>query len=184
VGVAAGHDPAAIRVTGWAGLDGLPAWEPEPGLVLGLTSVSAETVTGGHQHEPNDQLFEALVRLQAQGHRVVVKRHPREQHPRWGRFELDENRSPASAMRRAACVVGVPGTASMSAAAMGVPFIALPTDGVPDFVWQVVRSVGSVDAAVAAVAEDRSRLIPSADVVDRVCGPIGGAAERIVAAWL
>ncbi|WP_433164749.1 hypothetical protein [Kribbella sp. CA-247076] len=170
-----------VRMVGSAQTDDLPAYTPQAGRVLVLTSVTRPDPTG--DAAPGTQLLlDAAAKLAAAGKHIVVGLHPREDRTLWERYEISPLGSvPASAT--AECAIGIPGTVFPIVAAVGVPLVGCvdPELQVPDYILDVCSStIDSPEAAVDAV--QNARPASRGDVFAAV-GPIGGSARRLYSAW-
>lgn len=176
VALAAGVDEKEVTVTGWAALDNLPARETNSKLVLALPGVSAR------DREANQLLSFWLPRLDAVGYELLVRPHPREQRSTWSEWQLHDSAFPLhDALARARAVIGVPGSATLMAAAMGLPFIGLPARTVPAYLHGLTIQAQAGDDIIMLIEEGEP---PSKATVGRTCGPIGEAATATVDLWL
>ncbi|PRX91865.1 hypothetical protein [Allonocardiopsis opalescens] len=161
--------------------DGLPPWRPEPGTVLVLTSVTRPDPTGGAA-PGTELLLAAAARLAAEGRRIVVGMHPREDPSLWDDYEI----SPVPSVRAAAAAevaIGIPGTVFPLVAAVGAPVVGCtdPALEVPGYLLDVCSAtIADAGEAVAAVAGARP---VDPEVLHDAVGPVGGSAARLLDAW-
>jgi hypothetical protein len=170
-----------VRPVGSPQTDNLPPRQPEPGLVLVLTSVTHPDATG--EAAPGTELLlSATERLAAAGRRILVGLHPREDRGLWDRWQISDVPS-VTASARAQAAIGIPGTVFPLVTAVGTPVVGCtdPELSVPDYLLAVCSStIDDPAEAVAAVAE--ARLPDPATLADAV-GPVGGSAARLLDAW-
>lgn len=155
-------------------LDHLPAWTPTAGRALVLTTVSAESPDQGAS------LLAAATRLAADGWDVVVRPHPRENLGRWASFALDTSPDPATAAAGAEIVIGHPGTAFVSAAAVGAPVLSIVTEAwMTDRVPAGLAELGTPVTELENLAELAANP-PTRDpgAMSYAIGPVGGSAGR------
>ncbi|WP_229118962.1 hypothetical protein [Enemella evansiae] len=175
-----GIRPQQIRVVGIPELDDLPERRPEPGTVLILTSVTYPDATGGAA--PGTELLLASARaLAAQGKRIIVGLHPRENPALWSEFEIAAEGSLA-ASARAEVAIGIPGTVFPKIAAVGTPLVGVVADGlnVPAYLLSVCTPARTLDEVLAAVTAARP---VSRQELREVVGPMGRAGRTLVQAW-
>lgn len=170
-----------IRVVGSPQTDDLPQRAPESDLVLILTSVTHPD-EGGGAAPGTELLLAAAERLSAQGKRILVGLHPREDPSLWDRYEISDRPS-AEASARAEVALGIPGTVFPLVAAVGTPLVGVvdPELEVPDYLLSVCSStVDDVAQVSRAVAEAEP---PDAETLTDAVGPIGGSAARLLDVW-
>lgn len=173
-----GHRLSDVVITGTPLLDTLPAWEPVAGHVLLLSTAEAAT------RDPDHVLRSIGERLRTDGHAVTVRCHPREDRAYWDGFPIDASASAALAARHVTVVIGYPGSAHPVCAALGVPVVAVaPNEALRAALPESHRAV--VPTWVTRADQlDLDALNPSArEDVEHVCGPVGGAAQRVVEFW-
>lgn len=181
VGIHSDMAPSAVEVVGWPALDTLPERVIGERQVVALTGVSKPTVTGGHhQGDEHEMLFAALISLEAEGYEIAVRRHPRETDERWSRWQLREDCTTAEALNDAALVVGLAGTPAFYTAAYQIPFLGIVSAGLPDYLASAITPLERADDVVRL-----AQTAPSVSEAQRewICGPIGGAAERMISGW-
>jgi hypothetical protein len=170
-----------IRTVGSPQTDNLPPRNPEPGLVLVLTSVTHPDATG--DAAPGTELLLAgAERLAAAGKRILVGLHPREDRTLWDKYEISEVPS-VEASARAEAAIGIPGTVFPLVAAVGTPLVGCtdPELTVPGYLLDVCSAtIDDPDEALPAI--DAAELPDPATLADAV-GPIGGSAARLLDAW-
>lgn len=173
--------PRDVEVVGTPALDALPPWRPVPGRVL-LLSTSNISV-----RDPSATLRAVGRILLSDGWDVRVRLHPREDPTPWEGFELVKGESQATSAAAAQAVIGYPGSAHVLAAAVGVPVVSLaPTEELrriftPSQRAAMAAHTTAVDDTLAAL--HTAQPVPQ-DRVEPVVGPIGGAAARLVDAWV
>jgi hypothetical protein len=171
----------AVTITGTPALDGLPAWAPAPKSVLLLST--SDMV----ERDPDLVLLRTGRALQERGWHVCVRLHPREDPAPWDGFTTVSGQTQAESASTAQVVLGYPGSAHVLAAAVGVPVIALaPTPALAGVLTPRQQAAMSalttgVDDTLACVEHAR---VPDRTAVAAVVGPIGGAARRVVDAWI
>jgi len=171
-------DVENVFITGIPLLDTIPVWKPEPKRALLLSTAGAE------ERDPSNSLRRVAENLQTLGWRVVVRPHPRESLEQWLGFELDRSSSPAIAAANALVAVGYPGSAHAVVAALGVPVVALA----PNFEMRSALPVEQRSAIANWIyhpneLDIENLRVASAEAINQVCGPVGGAAERVVRFW-
>jgi hypothetical protein len=170
-----------VRVVGSPQTDDLPVRQPEPGLVLVLTSVTYPDETGSAA--PGTELLLASAeRLRAAGKRILVGLHPREDRSLWERYEIASVPS-VEASARAEAAIGIPGTVFPLVAAVGTPVVGCtdPALTVPSYLLSVCSS--TIDDAGQAVEAIASAKLPDPATLEAAVGPIGGSAARLLDAW-
>lgn len=157
-----------------------------PRRVLVLTSVTRADDTGAAA--PGTALLQHVADLlDDQGATIQVRLHPREAPALWSRFTPSPHPGLLQALAEVDLAVMIPGTAAPIAAAAGVPVVAISAPGlnVPPHVAAVcgvhLTEAEQSHAWVAAGAPVPS--VTSRALHDAV-GPVGGAADRLVTAWL
>lgn len=171
-----------VEVVGWPSLDQLPARQTQPGLIVGLTHVSEPTATGGHHKgDEHDLLYRSLEGLEQAGYEVIVRRHPRERSDRWSRWPTCDSCSTAEALCQAELVVGLAATPAFYTAAYQIPFLGILSPRIPDYIASCVTPL-DWESDLLQLAEQAEPL--SVEHREWICGPIGGAAERMVGGWL
>jgi hypothetical protein len=170
-----------IRTVGSPQTDNLPPRRPEPGLVLVLTSVTHPDQTGDAA-PGTELLLAAAERLAAEGRRILVGLHPREDRRLWERYEISDVPS-VQASARAEAAIGIPGTVFPLVAAVGTPLVgcADPELTVPDYLLNVCSA--TIDDPEEAVAAVDSAELPDPAVLADAVGPVGGSAARLLDAW-
>lgn len=182
LGVCAGVRPGDVTVCGHPLLDELPARAPETDRIVALTTVSESSETGGGAPDANALLFDSLLELERLGLEITVRTHPREPEDRWAvHWPVNEDASTAIAISRASCVVGVAGTAVLYTTALGVPFVAVVPEWLPDYLRSAVVALDAPHS-IGTPVDQASAISPSHR--DWICGPIGGAVECVLDAWL
>lgn len=176
VAVCAGVAFDDVRVLGWPGLGTLPDYQPVPRHLAALTSVSQGSKTGGGASDANDLLYEALC-LVEQDWDITVRTHPREAMRRWTRWKIDQGKSPASLIATAAAVIAPVGTATMYTAALGVPCLGIHQSGSPDYLVDTCHLITTSTRSQTLLAD---LIAPEPATCEKVTGPVGGAAERII----
>lgn len=175
-----GVDAARVQVVGNPALDVLPARRPVAGTALIATSVTRPSATGGAAPGA-ELLLDAAAALAADGWRIRVGLHPREDRSLWSAYET-ATEGTAAASATAQVTVGIPGSVFPTVAAIGCPLVGVVADGltVPDYILALCRQVRTVPAAVAA-AWDGWR--PDAATLEASLGPIGGSDNRVWRVW-
>jgi hypothetical protein len=182
VGIHSETAPEKVSIVGWPGLDNLPSRKIKSGLVVALTGVSQQTITGGnHEEDDHTLLFNSLVKLESEGYEISVRRHPRETNECWERWTLRDSGTTAAALSDAELVIGLAGTPAFYTAAYGIPFLGICSLGLPDYIASCVYPL--TDANQVLELASSARPISSAHK-DWVCGPIGEAATRMIEGWL
>ncbi|GAA2209055.1 hypothetical protein GCM10009850_045130 [Nonomuraea monospora] len=170
-----------IEVVGSPQTDDLPAYAPEAGTVLVLTSVTKSSQTGGSA-PGTELLLAAAERLAAAGRHILVGLHPREDRTLWEKYEISTVAS-VQASARAEAAIGIPGTVFPLVAAVGVPLVGCtdPALQIPDYLLSVCsHTITSADSAVTAVQTARP---VSRKVLYEAAGPVGGSARRLFKVW-
>lgn len=181
--VFAGHlgvSKRRIEIVGSPVLDDLPAYKPESGTVLIATSVTRSSTTGGSA--PGAQLLlDTADALAAQGKRIRVGLHPREDRSLWDRFEI-ASEGTLAASASAEVTVGIPGSVFPQIAALGSPLVGTVADGLatPDYILALCAQARTVTEAVTAVGRAD---VPSKAELTAAIGPIGGSGDRLWKAW-
>lgn len=156
------------------------------GHTLVLTSVTRADATGGSA--PGTSLLAVtVIDLLTAGHDVVVRLHPREDRRLWHTYPIDDSPNARAAAAGARLVVGIPGTAFAEVAAQGIPLAGVVAPGlqVPDHLLNLcgthIRDISQAGEWARAGA-----LTPpaSADHLAAAVGPVGGAAPRLLEAWV
>jgi hypothetical protein len=148
------------------------------GQILLLSTSDSEN------RDPSSELRRLGDRLRSEGYSVRVRLHPRENAAPWNGFEIDRSPTAALAAAQSAAVIGYPGSAHPICAALGVPLAALaPTDELAEALPASHRGV--VPTWVRSADEIAiDELVPAEPAAVRLlCGPIGGASERVVDVW-
>lgn len=168
-----------VEITGHPFLDNLPVYAPHENRILIMSSV--------FKKDNGYDLRNAIKELEANGYNVTVRTHPRESIENWKGFQIStlpliQDLAISQAM------VGVPGTAFLAAAALGVPTLALE-DSVLDttlpefkYLFRYIHARDVVQAIkdVQPVDEDVKRFL---------VGPIGedingkNSADRLIEFW-
>jgi hypothetical protein len=172
--------PADVAVTGTPALDDLPAYQPVAGRVLLLS-----TSDMAHR-DPGGVLVQVGRVLDEMGFEVRVRLHPREDPAPWAGFTVVAGETQAVSAASAQVVVGYPGSAHVLAAAVGAPTISVA----PTAQLRGVLSAAQLAAlsGQAATVGETLTLVgaarrPDPARVAEVVGPLGGAADRLVAVW-
>jgi hypothetical protein len=171
---------AEVQVTGTPALDDLPPWRPVPGRVVLLSTSDMAA------RDPDQHLVRVAQDLESTGWEVLVRLHPREDPSPWERFTVVAGETVVESAAAAQVVLGYPGTAHVVAAAVGVPVLALaPTAALRQvFTPQQAAAIsGHARTAAEAVTLVSTAMPPDPVKVAEVVGPVGGAAQRLVAAW-
>lgn len=167
-----------VVITGIPLLDSLPLWEPQERRVLLLSTADAV------RQDPTGELRGLADRLTEEGWDVRVRLHPREGTDSWTGHSIDRSPTPAIAAAHAAVVIGYPGSAHAIVAALGVPVVALaPSVAMQEALPPAQRLL--IPNWISRASDfDPERLEScSPDHIAHVCGPIGGAAQRVVDFW-
>jgi hypothetical protein len=170
----------AVEVTGTPALDGLPAWEPVTRRALLLSTSDMA------QRDPDRVLLSVAAALRDSGWEVRVRPHPREDLEPWTDFTVISGETQAESAASAQVGIGYPGSAHVLAAAVGAPVVSLaPTEDLQRVFTPLQRvAMSAHTAGVDDTLEQVAYASPVArDLVTAVVGPIGGAADRVVAAW-
>lgn len=176
-----GIDPGEIAVVGNPQLDDLPPYEPEPGTVLIATSVTHPDETG--DAAPGTQLLlDTAAGLEAEGYRIRVGLHPREDPELWSDYEI-ATEGTLRAATTAEAVVGIPGSIFPQIAAFGAPLVGIldPELNVPDYLLDLAARAHTTDEALEAV---EAGWTPDPAELEAVVGPVGGSKERLWDYWV
>ena len=175
-----GVPPSRVHVVGNPALDDLPPYAPQPRHVVIATSVSRSSKTGGSAPGA-EVLRETAAALQADGYRVRVGLHPREDASLWSAFEI-ATEGTLRAAATAQVTVGIPGSIFPQIAAVGCPLVGVVADGLatPDYLLDLCASARTVAAARTAVADGWR---PDDAVLRAAIGPVGGAGARVWKQW-
>jgi hypothetical protein len=169
-----------VEITGTPALDGLPAWRPVPRRALLLSTSDM------HRRDPSHTLVAIATALRDAGWQVRLRPHPREDIEPWAGFDIVVGETQAESASSAQVVIGYPGSAHVLAAAVGAPVISLaPTEEFQRVFTPLQRAALSAHTVGVydTLAQVADAMPADPEAVASVVGPIGGAADRIVAAW-
>lgn len=171
----------AIPVLGNPQLDEVVPWSANavpsvnrPGPVLLVSTSELPT------RDPAGTLRTLGHQLAREGYEVAVAPHPREDTSYWAGFTLTRVQETA---HRCAVAMGYPGSVWAYLAAAGVPTVGVSSGSTLDGLPQAVVDAASfwVKSAEDFVPSRLARACPAApDVVRELCGPVGGAASRVI----
>lgn len=154
--------------------------DPTSRKVLFLSRVGRE------KDDAEDQARKLMTKLRSEGFEPIVRHHPREDPGAWAPWQTDRSPSAAHAAAGTYAVCGYPGTALSLLAALGHPAVALETSDrlarmLPEHQRDVVGArARRAEEAYKALMERRTA---SAQAREKVVGPAGDAAGRIVDLW-
>jgi hypothetical protein len=172
--VRAAHPPAGGAPTALQGRE-----------VLVLTSVTRADATGAAA--PGTELLQQAANLlHDRGATVRVRRHPREDPTWWDRFTPCPHADLLASLDDADLVLMIPGTAAPIAAAAGVPVAAITAPGlaVPAHITDVCGThLSSLSEVRRWVGDGAVTAATSPTALTHAIGPLGGAAERLIAVW-
>jgi hypothetical protein len=167
-----------ITVTGHPFLDNLPKHEPVSKRVLVLSSV--------FKKDSGVELRKSIKALEAAGYDVVVRAHPREIES-WAGFKLSTESSLIKDLAQSEAVIGIPGTAFIAAAALGIPTLAIKDSAndktLPEltYLFKYVKA-HEIETAINHIdsLDDVSRTFLTGTV-----GEVGGknSSDRLVEFW-
>lgn len=167
-----------INILGNPLLDHMPSRELTSQTILIVSTDQAHSVDRKHQ-------LRGLAReLRDAGRPVLVAPHAREDTTYWAGFDIAT--VPAyQAAARARVAVGYLGSAAPMIAATGCPFVVLDPQGDRRNLeeWHREATSGWARTADEARALLETAAPVPAHLVERVTGPIGGAAQRVVDFW-
>ena len=163
-----------IVITGHTMLDSLPKWEPIDKTVLCLSSESLV--------DDGVALKESIALLEAEGYKVTVRCHPREDKTLWKGYNLSDGSKLLDELATTNFVIGVAGTAFSAVLAMGIPTVIIK-ESTADNVLPEYRNIFTY-----ASSKDIVKMIATVkpyhkEDIAYITGTIGNACETIVSFW-
>jgi hypothetical protein len=176
-----GIDQMKIEITGTPLLDNLPIWRPKKKRVLFLST------SDSIRRDPDQLLKKIALHYRKDNWDVVVRTHPREDLSQWNEFELDKSENFLKAASSAEMVIGYPGTPLPITAALKVPvYGVIPNKEMSQVILEPFNQL--ITGWISSVAQiddlkNQPNQIEDSNL-EKILGPIGNSATRIINNWL